>query len=310
MTDRDRIDSTPRSRPKTGITSDSPAGRVLQALRAGPMTNGELDERFPGRHVSHILGILARAGLARKDGQQGWWQLTDAGRTACPLRNPLAAVVTPPPAGAAGGRLTANNTPRTTASAPTRSVTTPTHPLEEIAIMSKSTPGPASKARPAIAAAIADIDQAHAISREVLIARAACPDIARNTLKSAIKNMVSEGIVIAACGATSARRYFDVRTQWVADDAPVASKGERAEPSPASAVPAALPRTDAPPPAPANDTAAPGAVEFALYSDGRLAIIDGDDILVLPPEDMRRLVHFLGCFDVPDGIPLPQPLAA
>lgn len=293
MAGRDRIDSAPRSRPKTGITSDSPAGRVLQALRAGPMTSGELDERFPGRHI--------RAGLARKDGQQGWWQLTDAGRTACPLRNQLAAAVAPAPAGAAGGRLTANSTPRTTASVPMRPITTP-NPSEETS-MSKSTPGPASKAKPALSAAIAGIDKSHAISREDLIARAACPDIERRTLANAIKAMVSEGTVLAACGATRARRYFDIRTLAPAGSMHTAQLDAGATPSrtvsPAPAAVAAPQDSHAKPPS------APPVVEYALYSDGRLAIIDGDEILVLPPDDTRRLAFFLGCFERPS-----QPLAA
>ena len=49
-------------------------------------------------------------------------------------------------------------------------------------------------------------------------------------------------------------------------------------------------------------------VEFAVYSDGRLAIIDSDEILVLKPDDVRRLAFFLGCFDPKTAVP--QLLAA
>ena len=55
----------------------------------------------------------------------------------------------------------------------------------------------------------------------------------------------------------------------------------------AAATPAATP--DAP--------AAPAEIEFAVYSDGRLAIFDGDEILILPPEATRRLGYFLGCLE-------------
>ena len=40
------------------------------------------------------------------------------------------------------------------------------------------------------------------------------------------------------------------------------------------------------------------AVEFSVYSDGRLAIIDGTEILVLQPDATRRLGYFLGCFEM------------
>lgn len=41
----------------------------------------------------------------------------------------------------------------------------------------------------------------------------------------------------------------------------------------------------------------PAEIDFAVYSDGRLAIVDGDEILVLPPEATRRLGYFLGCLE-------------
>ena len=48
-------------------------------------------------------------------------------------------------------------------------------------------------------------------------------------------------------------------------------------------------------PAPAVPTAP--EIEFSIYDDGRLAIIDGDKILVLPPDATRRLGRFLGYFE-------------
>ena len=48
-------------------------------------------------------------------------------------------------------------------------------------------------------------------------------------------------------------------------------------------------------PAPAAPTVP--EIEFSIYDDGRLAIIDGDEILVLPPDATRRLGRFLGYFE-------------
>lgn len=62
------------------------------------------------------------------------------------------------------------------------------------------------------------------------------------------------------------------------------------------------------PPAEASETPVPVAVpaaparegspdiEFGLWSSGRLSIIDGDSVLILAPEDTRRLRTFLSCF--------------
>ena len=38
-------------------------------------------------------------------------------------------------------------------------------------------------------------------------------------------------------------------------------------------------------------------IKFSIDSDGHLSIIDGKEILVLPPDATRRLGHFLGCFE-------------
>ncbi len=60
---------------------------TLQALRAGPMTSTEMEERWS--FGSNYAQELLRAGLVElvKEG----YSLTDAGRSACPFRNPLAA---------------------------------------------------------------------------------------------------------------------------------------------------------------------------------------------------------------------------
>ncbi len=71
------------------ITADSIAGRVLQALRAPPgMTVSEAWERWPSTGTKPLCD-LQRAGLVTNDGDV--YTLTEAGRAACPSRNPLAA---------------------------------------------------------------------------------------------------------------------------------------------------------------------------------------------------------------------------
>lgn len=71
------------------ITADSIAGRVLQALRAPPgMTVAEAWERWPSTGTKPLCD-LQRAGLVANDGDV--YTLTEAGRAACPSRNPLAA---------------------------------------------------------------------------------------------------------------------------------------------------------------------------------------------------------------------------
>ena len=154
-------------------------------------------------------------------------------------------------------------------------------------------------ARDALAKAIAGIDKAHAITRDELIGRI---DTAheRITLKNAVKRMCTEATVLGAFGATVARRYFDIRTL----NATCANSQTEAEATP-SGSPAPQAMTTAPATTavlekkPAN-TAPPvdiDQVEFSVYSDGRLAIIDGDEILVIPPDATRRLGYFLGCFE-------------
>lgn len=43
---------------------------------------------------------------------------------------------------------------------------------------------------------------------------------------------------------------------------------------------------------------APPEVDFAIHADGRLSIIDGGAIMVLPPTATRRLGYFLGCLEI------------
>lgn len=59
--------------------------RILQALRAGPLDWGQVEERFPG--VGGELTRLVRAGYIERvgDGRSGY-RITEAGRAVCPNR--------------------------------------------------------------------------------------------------------------------------------------------------------------------------------------------------------------------------------
>jgi len=112
-----------RGRPAAGVDAQSPAGRMLLALRAGGSHGvevGDLAERF-GSGYSSVLSSLVRRQLVTRSGadKNVTCRLTEAGRAACPLRNPLAVKTSPAPAGATGGRV-ATSSPRTVAPVPTR----------------------------------------------------------------------------------------------------------------------------------------------------------------------------------------------
>lgn len=81
------------------ITADSAAGRVLLALRAGPHTPGELDGRLGCSAPQVGLPQLIRGGLVERqnDGGEITYRITEAGRAACPFRNPKAALPATPP---------------------------------------------------------------------------------------------------------------------------------------------------------------------------------------------------------------------
>lgn len=153
---------------------------------------------------------------------------------------------------------------------------------------------PINKMRDAITAAIAGIAKTSAITRDELIARTKS-DIPRATLVDAIKKMGRESTVLGAYGATAGRRYFDIRTLSASAEAspPQTKTAPNVKPAPIPAPVSVLPPVDTPPAAGAE--AKP--VEFAIYNDGRLAIVDNDEIFVMQREDVARLARFLGCFD-------------
>lgn len=73
------------------IDAGSHAGRVLLALRAGPLAEDEVSARWGIHSMAwQALTSLARAGeWVVKVGDE--YRITQAGRAACPFRNPLAA---------------------------------------------------------------------------------------------------------------------------------------------------------------------------------------------------------------------------
>lgn len=77
------------AKPKPGISPQSIPGRMLLALRAGRMMPSELHERFPS-YCNFHLGQLMGDGLVDKKGGRfsETYGITEAGRTACPNRNP------------------------------------------------------------------------------------------------------------------------------------------------------------------------------------------------------------------------------
>ena len=238
------------------ITHDSPMGRTLLALRAGPMTSGELNERFQGGFASTQLN---RLGLVTRT--EDLWVITDAGRAACPLRNPLAASVQTMPPEATRARQPAYG-----------------HSTKENTMTTKTT---IELARDAITKSIAGITKESALKREELFARAET-DIDHLTLRNVLRKMVLDQKRVGACGHTASRRYYDLATLV----------------SEQSQIPGWTPVMDAKTRADKQKPETSVAeIEFSIYDDGRLAIMDEDEVLVLPPEATRRLGRFLGCFE-------------
>ncbi len=104
----------PREPKRQEISADSWIGRVLLALRAGPLPSEVLAERWPTGHGMSLC--LAKRLVEKVDGQ---YRITAAGLAACPLRNPAAAKAVPPLAGAICRRA-AQDTPVSAVAVPLR----------------------------------------------------------------------------------------------------------------------------------------------------------------------------------------------
>lgn len=77
---------------RTNPAGDANRAMVLQALRAGPMTAMQMDERW--NFGSGYAYELKRAGLVEIVADE--FRITTAGRAACPFRNPQAAAAAAP----------------------------------------------------------------------------------------------------------------------------------------------------------------------------------------------------------------------
>lgn len=271
------------SKPDNEITANSTVGRVLVALRAGPMSSGELMERFGS--LPSMTGLRHKGLVAEDD---NGWRLTDAGRAACPLRNPLAGKVAKAPAAQfarlAIPALSQQGTPpphRPAAPEPTGDT-----PMRLPATTDKPH---VDQIRQLL------INAPQGIARKDLIKRTGLPDSA---VDNAIINLIKNGEAERKSYGVIAPIAASIKTPAPAIETPAALV-----PAPATADPAAV----VPPPpslelphalaAADPDTATP-EIDFSIHADGRLTIIDGYESMVLPPEATRRLGYFLGCLEM------------
>ncbi len=249
------------------IMADSLKGRTLLALRAGPVSSAALAERFG---ISAPTSLLESAGLIEGDAEA--WRLTDAGRAACPLRNPAASKVAPPVAGAISRRIP-HASPVSAVTAPLRQAPAIYHPQREAAMDQTYQPTTFDVLRALLK------QRPNGMPRKELIKH-----IDAKRLDCAMHTLIKRGEL---------RR---LGYGWIA----LVETGNTA---PATAP--AAPFTVLPPPlAPtANTSPADKSGEFALFDDGRLVIDINTTPLTLNPKQTRRLAHFLGCFD-------PSPISA
>ncbi|SDI52424.1 hypothetical protein [Propionivibrio dicarboxylicus] len=239
------------------ITANSLVGRVLIALRAGQMTSGELGDRFP---CLPSLGGLAKKGLI--SGDPHGWRLTDAGRAACPLRNPLAASVPQPPAA----------TPHRVASvgAISEPVRRPALPINEVKHMPVK--GKKSSAVDTVRTLLTVTPEG--VSRKDLIRTTS---LSESQVDAAIFNLIHLGEATRkSYGVICATEHFK----------PVEAISPTVGTTQAT-VQRVTPRT----PEVAEH------IEFSIRDDGHLSIIRQAETLVLSPNDTQRLARFLGCFE-------------
>jgi len=280
----------------TDITAQSVIGRFLIALRAGRMTSRELTDRLDSLPS---LKQMRSSGLI--DGDENGWFLTEAGRAACPLRNPLAAVITPPPLGGQAARAVPLQTPPTIHERHNRLAlpeTTGENAMPEPALTKPMT------AVSQVLLMLADAPKG--VTRKDLITRTG---LKKNNIDNAIFNLVSSdkatrlgyGLIGITDEGRTAAKKLKIDRPAIATSAPVVAPPAEVKPPVQAEPPAELETsTTTPTDEEPDETPAPD-IDFCVYADGHLAIIDGDEILVLPPDATRRLGHFLGCFDLNDG---------
>ena len=266
---------------------DSSAGRILLALRAGAMTSGELAARFPS---GVFLGALIKAALV--EACDNGWRLTAAGIAACPLRNPLAATVQKPMTRSARSSSPVGLPAKT---APQPHVHRPENLIHTGGI---HVPNPLRTNQPSTVDQVRRllIDAPDGLARKEIIRRTGLSD---STVDNAIFKLIK-------CGG-AVRKSYGVIAPVQAGVAAIAShlaqhdmQSASAENAPtSSAAPAAQPPVVArhEPKGPDDESAAT-KIDFSIYDDGRLAISDGDELFVLPPDATRRLGQFLGRIEI------------
>lgn len=256
----------------TKYSAGSREGKTLLALRAGPMTNGELYERFPS---GHSVSALAKAGLA--ESCDNGWRLTDAGRAACPLRNPTAAAITPPVVAPLKRSPAPVGLPAKTA--PQTSVRRP----ETIATTGGTRMQPAPTNHPTAVDQVRRllIEVPDGLARKDIIKRTGLADYA---VDNAIVNLIKAGKAVRkgygvvapaaeSVGVMAARLAQPSATAAVAGDpANTASIVSTGPGDPGQTIP---------------------EIDFMIHEDGRLVIWYDDEVFVLPPDATHRLCRFL-----------------
>lgn len=270
------------------ITATSRDGRALLALRAGPMTAAELYDRVPAFSPSSLLrhGLIERL-------PEDCYRITAAGRAACPLRNPQAATVAPAPVAAVG----------------TRHVKPDVLETKEVSVKTRNPAqgkdqGPSDQVRALLER------HPEGIARKEIIRRTS---LSESRVDNAIANLIRVGEArrtgyghIAPCDggkrveaamAAPAAGLPPPDADAVADH--FAGVGKMVETATGPAAQPANPVvSDSLTTASTSGDAVPLEIEFALYDGGRLAIIGGDELMILPPKDTRRLGYFLGCLEI------------
>lgn len=254
-------------------SANSREGKTLLALRAGPMTNGELYERFPS---GHLVSTLVKAGLA--ESCDNGWRITDAGRAACPLRNPAVATIRKPmPARLARSTapigLPAKTAPQTSVRRPEKLTHTGETRMPTNARSSNQT------AVDQVLQVL--IDDPEGVMRKDIIKQTHLSDAA---VDNAIVNLIKTG--------KARRKSYGVI-------APVSSGAKdiaaRLAQSGATASVAGDPASSATagPADPADPSQAIPEIDFMIHEDGRLTIWYDDEVFVLPPDATHRLCRFL-----------------
>lgn len=240
------------------ISADSLVGRVLLRVRAGKISSAELAECFPalGGMQSYV-----RKGLVT--GDKYGWILTDAGRAACPLRNPLAASVLPAPI-ATSPRVASVGT----ASEPMRRPAQPVNEVKHMPVKEKK-----QTAVDIVRALLTATPSG--VTRKDLIRTT---NLSESQVDAAILNLIRLGEATRkSYGVICATEHF----------------------RPSAAVSPTIGTTQAIVQRVTPRTAEVAEhIEFSIRDDGHLSIIRQAETLVLSPNDTQRLGRFLSRFEL------------